>query len=72
VERVFAGLEFRLIESSQAMEVSRCIYRTYGGSYEYENAYFPLRFVEFDETELMTSVVAMAEGGEVPGGQRPI
>ena len=59
--------DIRRMKPGEAIEVSKCIYKTYGYSYDKEHAYFPERIVELNENGLMSSVVAATPGGEVAG-----
>lgn len=58
--------EIRAMRSDEAVDVSRCVYKTYGYSYDKEHAYYPERIVELNENGLMTSSVAL-DGEEVAG-----
>ena len=60
-------LDIRMMKLSEAIEVSKCIYKTYGYSYDKENAYFPDRIKELNEEGLIISMVAVTPNGEVAG-----
>ena len=64
-EKIEFGI--RRMKPGEAIEVSKCIYKTYGYSYDKEHAYFPERIVELNENGLMSSVVAVTPDGEVAG-----
>jgi anti-sigma regulatory factor (Ser/Thr protein kinase)/RimJ/RimL family protein N-acetyltransferase len=59
--------EYRLMEPDDAVEIARCIYKTYGYTYPGENIYFPERVVTMNQTGEMISVVAVTEAGQVIG-----
>lgn len=59
--------DIRGIRPSEAIEVSKCIYKTYGYSYDKEHAYFPERIVELNDNGLMISAVAATDEGDVGG-----
>ncbi len=60
-------LKIARVTANDAIEVSRCVYRTYGYSYDKEHAYYPERIVELNETGLMISALAVTEEGEMTG-----
>ena len=51
----------QLLEPSQAIDVCRSAYRTYGYSYIYEHIYYPERIVEMTKTGELISVVAVCD-----------
>ncbi|MFC1833850.1 GNAT family N-acetyltransferase [Thermodesulfobacteriota bacterium] len=57
----------RPMEPSDAIEVVKCIYRTFGYTYEFADVYFPERLVEFNKNGQMYSVVGLTEAGEIAG-----
>jgi anti-sigma regulatory factor (Ser/Thr protein kinase)/RimJ/RimL family protein N-acetyltransferase len=59
--------EYRLMEPEDAVEIARCIYKTYGYTYPGENIYFPERVVTMNQTGEMISAVAVTEAGRVIG-----
>jgi serine/threonine-protein kinase RsbW len=61
------GCVVRPIKESDAVEVSRCVYRTYGYTYTFEHIYHPERVLELNRTGRMQSFVAEAEDGEIAG-----
>lgn len=61
------ALEMRLMEPSQALEVSRLFYRTYGYSYLSDVMYYPDRLAELNREGLINSVIAVTEEGEIVG-----
>jgi len=58
--------DIRLMEEREAIEVSKCIYKTYGYTYDKEHAYYPERLVELNENGMLVSAVAVS-GGEMGG-----
>jgi serine/threonine-protein kinase RsbW len=60
-------VEYRLMEQSDAVEVARCIYKTYGYTYPSEHVYFPERVVAMNQSGEMISAVAVTTSGEVIG-----
>jgi anti-sigma regulatory factor (Ser/Thr protein kinase)/GNAT superfamily N-acetyltransferase len=59
--------EIRLMEPGDAVEIARCIYRTYGYTYPGESIYFPERIVTMNQSGEMISAVAVTEAGQVIG-----
>ncbi len=57
----------RLLEPGDAVEVARCIYKTYGYTYPGEHLYYPERVVAMNRSGDLVSVVAVTEAGEVIG-----
>ncbi|MFH1115572.1 MAG: GNAT family N-acetyltransferase [Pseudomonadota bacterium] len=57
----------RLMKSEEAIEVARCVYRSYGYSYFYPAIYYPDRMVAFNESGHVISAVALANDGNVAG-----
>ena len=57
----------RLMAPGEALEVSRCIYRTYKYTYTNEDLYFPDRIEAMNADGRMISAVAFAEDGEMAG-----
>ena len=55
------------MKPSEAIEVSKCIYRAYGYSYGYEHLYYPERLLELNNGGRMHSAVATTEDGEIIG-----
>ncbi len=60
-------IHVRRMKPSEAIEVSRCVYRSYGYSYYNEHLYFPERIVELNQSGRMLSVVAVTSTNEVVG-----
>ena len=56
---------FRLMKPSEAVDVSRCIYRAYKYSYLNEDLYFPERIEARNRDGRMISFVAVTDSGEV-------
>jgi len=57
----------RLMNPSEAVEVSKCAYMSYGYTYAHENIYFPDRIRELNKAEEMISLVAVTGDGEIMG-----
>jgi anti-sigma regulatory factor (Ser/Thr protein kinase) len=57
----------RPMKPSEAIEVSKCIYRAYGYSYAYEHVYYPERLLELNKSGRMHSAVATTKEGEIVG-----
>jgi anti-sigma regulatory factor (Ser/Thr protein kinase)/predicted N-acetyltransferase YhbS len=58
---------YRLMEPADAVEVARCVYKTYGYTYPGEHVYYPERVLAMNQTGEMVSAVATTETGEVIG-----
>jgi serine/threonine-protein kinase RsbW len=58
---------FRLLQPAEAVEVARCVYKTYGYTYPGEHIYYPQRLIEMSRTGEQVSVVAISDKGEVAG-----
>ncbi len=52
--------DVRLMKPAEALDVSRCVYQTYGYSYDKEDVYYPDRIQVLNLLGSMTSVVAMS------------
>jgi anti-sigma regulatory factor (Ser/Thr protein kinase)/GNAT superfamily N-acetyltransferase len=59
--------EVRPMQSHEAIEVSKCFYKSYGYSFVYRQIYYPDRIVELNETGEIESVVAVTPDDEVIG-----
>ena len=59
--------EVRPLRPSEAVEVSRCVYRAYGYSYSNEIAYYPDRIVQLNESGKIFSAVAVTKDNEIAG-----
>ena len=55
------------LDPSQAIEVSRSVYRAYGYSYSYEHLYYPERILELNRSGQLFSAVAVTSNHEVAG-----
>ena len=64
---VGAQLEVRMMRPEESVELSRCVYRSYGHSYDWDYVYYPDRIRELQESGLMRSCVALTSGGEFVG-----
>ncbi|MDQ5817535.1 MAG: ATP-binding protein [Actinomycetota bacterium] len=60
-------LEIRMMRSEESFELSRCVYRSYGYSYDWDHVYYPERIRELQESGLMRSCVAVTSEGEFVG-----
>jgi anti-sigma regulatory factor (Ser/Thr protein kinase) len=60
-------LEIRMMHPEESFELSRCVYRSYGYSYDWDYIYFPDRIRELQEQGLMVSCVAVTPEGEFVG-----
>jgi serine/threonine-protein kinase RsbW len=60
-------LEIRLMHPEESFELSRCVYRSYGYSYDWDYIYYPDRIRELQENGLMISCVAVTPEGEFVG-----
>ncbi len=59
--------EVRPMQSHEAIEVSKCFYKSYGHSFVYRQIYYPDRIIELNEIGQMESVVAVTPDNEVIG-----
>ena len=62
-----APLEIRMMRPDESTELSRCVYRSYGYSYDWDYVYYPDRIRELQEGDLMRSCVAVTHEGEFVG-----
>ena len=60
-------LEIRMMHPEESFELSRCVYRSYGYSYDWDYIYYPDRIRELQEKGLMRSCVAVTPEGEFVG-----
>jgi anti-sigma regulatory factor (Ser/Thr protein kinase) len=60
-------LEIRAMRPEESLELSRCVYRSYGYSYDWDSIYYPDRIREIQEKGLMRSCVAVKPDGEFVG-----
>jgi anti-sigma regulatory factor (Ser/Thr protein kinase) len=60
-------LEIRMMRPDESFELSRCVYRSYGYSYDWDYVYYPDRIRELQESGLMRSCVAVTLEGEFVG-----
>jgi anti-sigma regulatory factor (Ser/Thr protein kinase) len=61
------ALEIRMMRPEESAELSRCVYRSYGYSYDWDYVYFPDRIRKLQESGLMRSCVAVTSEGEFVG-----
>lgn len=59
--------DVRRMKPSEAIEVSKCAYSSYGYAYVYENIYYPERVRELNEKDTLISFVAVSDASEVMG-----
>lgn len=62
-----AKYQYRLMESADAIEIAKCVYKTYGYTYPGEHVYYPERVVTLNQSGELVSAVALTETGEVVG-----
>lgn len=60
-------ITIRDMRPAEALEVSRCVYRTYGYSHTYEDIYFPERLVRLNASGRLHSAVAVTAEDELAG-----
>lgn len=60
-------LEVRMMRPAESFELSRCVYRSYGHSYDWDDIYYPERIQELQQSGLMHSCVAVTQEGEFVG-----
>lgn len=60
-------LEVRMMRPEESFELSRCVYRSYGYSYDWNDIYYPDRIRELQESGLMRSCVAVTPEREFVG-----
>lgn len=58
---------YRFMKAAEAIEIARCVYKTYGYTYPGEHVYYPERVVAMNQSGEMISAVAVTETGEVIG-----
>lgn len=59
--------EFRLMQPAEAVEVAKCVYKTYGYTYPGEHIYYPDRLIAMNRSGEQKSFVAITDRGEVAG-----
>ena len=60
-------LEVRMMRPEESFELSRCVYRSYGYTYDWNAIYYPDRIRELQDSGLMHSCVAVTPEGEFVG-----
>jgi serine/threonine-protein kinase RsbW len=60
-------LEIRMMRPEESFQLARCVYRSYGYSYDWDYVYYPDRIRELQESGLMRSCVAVTPEGEFVG-----
>lgn len=61
------AVRLRLMRGEDAVPLARCIYRSYGYTYDNDFVYFPSKVMELLESGRLVSCVAVNEGDEVIG-----
>jgi serine/threonine-protein kinase RsbW len=61
------SLQIRMMRPEEADALSRCVYRSYGYSYDWDDIYYPDRIREFQESGRMRSWVAVGTGDQIVG-----
>jgi len=59
--------DVRLMEPKEAIEISKCAYRSHGYTYFDDHIYYPERIVELNNSSMMFSVVAVTPDNEFMG-----
>ncbi len=62
-----AEIIIRPMEASEALEVSRAVYKAYGNTYAFEHVYYPERIIELNKSGEMFSIVAVTPENEIAG-----
>ncbi len=57
----------RPMEASEALEVSKAVYKAYGNTYAFEHVYYPERIIELNKSGEMFSIVAVTPQNEIAG-----
>ena len=57
----------RRIKPEEAIEISKCVYKTYGYSYFSEHVYYPERILELNKSGHLITAVGVTEDGEFAG-----
>ncbi len=60
-------LQIRMMHPEESVELSRCVYRSYGYSYDWDYIYYPEHIRELQESGLMRSCVAVTPEEEFVG-----
>jgi anti-sigma regulatory factor (Ser/Thr protein kinase)/GNAT superfamily N-acetyltransferase len=60
-------IEYRAMTPADAVNLARCVYRSYGYTYANDKLYYPDRVVELLESGVLTSYIAIAPDGEIIG-----
>lgn len=54
--------DVRLMKPNEALDISKCVYQTYGYSYDKEDLYYPDRIEVLNQIGLMESAIAVVDG----------
>lgn len=57
----------RTLDASEAIQLARLVYRSYGYSYVYDDMYYPERIIARHQSGLLNSWVALSPPGEIVG-----
>jgi anti-sigma regulatory factor (Ser/Thr protein kinase) len=60
-------IEIRMMRPEESFELSRCVYRSYGYSYDWDYIYYPEKIRELQEKGVMRSCIAVTPEGEFVG-----
>jgi anti-sigma regulatory factor (Ser/Thr protein kinase) len=67
VSRTSAGCSVRPMEPSEALEVAKTVYRTYGYSYAHDYVYYPEKIIALNASGEIHSALAVTEANEIAG-----
>lgn len=62
-----AGCSVRPMEPSEALEVAKTVYRTYGYSYAHDYVYYPEKIIALNASGEIHSALAVTEANEIAG-----
>ncbi len=60
-------IDIRPMRSSEALEVSKAVYKAYGNTYAFEHVYYPERILELNKSGEMFSIVAVTPDSQIAG-----
>ena len=67
IPQAAAGCTVRPMEPSEALEVAKTVYRTYGYSYAHDYIYYPEKIVALNASGEVHSALAVTEANEIAG-----
>lgn len=67
ISQAAAGCTVRPMEPSEALEVSKTVYRTYGYSYAHDYIYYPEKIIALNASGEIHSALAVTEANEIAG-----